>query len=111
MGDPWDEDGLKRKPASKAGGDGVLARLVRWRHYNVVFGLVMPVVCFALEFVLLPALGWLPGLVFFHRYRVFGYGVVALELIALAVWLRFGDRLGRASAGLAGVLLAGSLFA
>jgi hypothetical protein len=98
--------------ATGRGGDGtILSRLSRWRHYSVAFGLVMPVVCFALEFVLLPALGWLPGLIFFHRFRLFGYGVVALELITLGTWLRFGPRLGRASAGFAGVLLAGSLFA
>jgi hypothetical protein len=89
----------------------IVSRLVRWRHYEVGMGLVMPVICFALEPLLLPALGWLPGLIFFHRYRIFGYGVVALELVALAVWLRYGDRLGRWSAGFAGVLLAGALFA
>src|SRR3954453_15124629 len=107
----WDlEDvGVKAKP--QVGGWPIISGLIRWRHYTVAFGLVMPVVCFALEFILLPALGWLPGLIFFHRYRLFGYGVVALELLTLAVWLRFGDRLGRASAGFAGVLLAGSLFA
>lgn len=90
---------------------GRLARLSQWRYYSVVFGLVMPVVCFGLEFVLLPALGWLPGLVFFHRFRVFGYGVVLLELITLATWLRFRLRLGRASAAISGVLLAGAMFA
>lgn len=95
----------------KADRPSLLGRLVAWRHYTVTFGLVMPVACFALEFVLLPALGWLPGLVFFHRFRLFGYGVVALELITLALWLAIGPRLGRASAAVAGVLLAGALFA
>jgi hypothetical protein len=99
------------KGGQRAGGWPIVSRLIRWRHYDVTFGLIMPVVCFALEFVLLPALGWLPGLIFFHRYRLFGYGVVALELAVLTVWLRSGDRLGRWSAALAGVLLAGSLFA
>lgn len=103
-------------PKAKAGAKGeqsggLIARLTRWKHYSVTFGLVMPVACFALEFVLLPILGWLPGLIFFHRFRLFGYGVVAMELIALAVWLRCGPRVGRWSAGFAGVLLAGSLFA
>ena len=111
MNQSWDDEdgGAKAKP--QAGDWPIIARIVRWRHYSVAFGLVMPVVCFALEFVLLPALGWLPGLVFFHRYRLFGYGVVALELAALAIWLRLGPRLGFLSAGFAGVLLAGSLFA
>jgi len=89
----------------------ILSRLARWKHYDVAFGLVLPVACFALEFVLLPALGWLPGLIFFHRYRLFGYGVVVLELATLAVWLRFGSRVGRWGAMVAGVLFAGSLFA
>ncbi len=101
--------GAKAKP--QADDWRIISRIVRWKYYSVAFGLVMPVVCFALEFVLLPALGWLPGLVFFHRYRLFGYGVVALELIALAIWLGLGHRLTFLSAGFAGVLLAGSLFA
>lgn len=94
----------------KAGNPGCLASITRWRHYSVTFGLILPVICFALEFVLLPALGWLPGLVFFHRFRIFGYGVVGLELVTLATWLKFGPRLGRWSAGFAGVMLAGSMF-
>jgi hypothetical protein len=107
----WDagEAGSKVSPR---GGDGTApSPMSRGRGYDVAFGLVLPVACFALEFVLLPALGWLPGLVFFHRYRLFGYGVVALELAALATWLGLGSRLGRWSAMVAGVLLAGSLFA
>ncbi len=123
--DRTDHDPMEQQPTKEKGSDSgevgtkavapardwpIISALIRWRHYEVVFGLVMPVVCFALEFVLLPALGWLPGLVFFHRFRLFGYGVVALELITLAAWLWFGDRLGRWSALFAGVLLAGSLF-
>src|SRR4051812_31384227 len=73
----------------------VISQLVRWRYYDVAFGLALPVACFALEFVLLPALGWLPGLVFFHRFRLFGYGVVAFELATLTAWLGLGPRLGR----------------
>jgi hypothetical protein len=107
----WDGEGIGAKAKPKAGGGGILARLARWRYYDVTFGLVMPVTCFALEFVLLPGLGWLPGLIFFHRFRLFGYGIVALELVTLAVWLRYNGPLGRWSAGVAGVLLSGSLFA
>jgi hypothetical protein len=107
----WDADEVGSKAGPRPGGWPVVSRLVRWRHSDVAFGLALPVACFALEFVLLPALGWLPGLVFFHRYRLFGYGVVAFELATLAVWLGLGPRLGRWSAMVAGVLLAGSLFA
>src|SRR5918993_1034882 len=107
----WDAEEVGSKTNARAGGWPVVSRLVRWRHYDVTFGLALPVACFALESVLLPALGWLPGLVFFHRYRLFGYGVVAFELATLAAWLRLGPRLGRWNAMVAGVLLAGSLFA
>ena len=93
-----DAEAMGSKASPRARHRTVVSRLVQWGHYDVAFGLVLPVACFALEFVLLPALGWLPGLVFFHRYRLFGYGVVALELIALAAWLRLGPRLGRWSA-------------
>jgi hypothetical protein len=107
----WDAGEVGSKGDHRPGGWPVISRLVRWRHYDVAFGLALPVACFALEFVLLPALGWLPGLVFFHRYRLFSYGVVAFELATLAAWLGLGPRLGRWSALVAGVLLAGSLFA
>ena len=101
----------KAKGDLPEGGRSIFAKLSRWRHYDVAFGVVLPVACFALEFVLLPVLGWLPGLIFFHRFRVFGYGVVTLEILVLACWLGFGGRLGRWNAGVAGVLLAGALFA
>jgi hypothetical protein len=107
----WDGEEQSKKAGLKGDRPGLLARIARWRYYSVTFGVLLPVACFALEFVLLPALGWLPGLVFFHRYCVFSYGVVALELITMATWLRFHDRIGRLSAEFAGVLLAGSLFA
>lgn len=107
----WDAEEVGSKSSPRAGGWPVVSRLVRWRYYDVAFGLALPVACFALEFVLLPALGWLPGLIFFHRYRLFGYGVVAFELATLAAWLGLGPRLGRWNAMVAGVLLAGSLFA
>jgi hypothetical protein len=108
---PTGVEDMGTKAIGRGGDRTIFERLSGWRHYSVVFGLVMPVVCFALEFVLLPALGWVPGLIFFHRFRLFGYGVIVLELITLGIWLRFGPRLGRASAGFAGVLLAGALFA
>jgi hypothetical protein len=110
MEEPWDSEdvGAKAKPQANW---PIISRMLRWRYYSIAFGLVMPVACFGLEFVLLPALGWLPGLVFFHRYCLFGYGVVAVELVALAIWLGLGHRLRCLSAGFAGVLLAGSLFA
>jgi len=93
MNESWDCEDVGAKEKPQAGDWPIISRVVRWRYYSVAFGLVMPVVCFALEFVLLPALGWLPGLVFFHRYRLFGYGVVALGLVALAIWLKLGHRL------------------
>jgi hypothetical protein len=107
----WDAEDVGAKASPRVRDWPVVSRLIRWKHYDVAFGLALPVACFALEFVLLPALGWLPGLVFFHRYRLFGYGVVAFELVTLAAWLGLGSRLGRWGAMVAGVLLAGSLFA
>jgi hypothetical protein len=66
MNESWDGEDIAARASPKSGQGGFPSGLVRWRYYDVAFGLVMPVVCFGLEFVLLPALGWLPGLVFFH---------------------------------------------
>ena len=43
--------------------------------------------------------------------HLFGYGFVALELLALAIWLPRRARPGHSTALFAGVVLAGSLFA
>src|SRR5262249_29874012 len=58
----WDSEGAG--PGTKPGAKGwpLVARIARWERYDVAFGLALPVACFAPEFVLPPALGWLPGL-------------------------------------------------
>jgi hypothetical protein len=99
MNESWDGEEIVAKASPKSSQGGFLSRLVGWRHYNIAFGLVMPVVCFGLEFVLLPALGWLPGLIFFHRYRLEGNDQTsraAVERLRPYRWVADFDPLRRA---------------
>jgi hypothetical protein len=80
--------------------------------FSVLMGIIAPIVCLALQPVLLPGDRFvLPGLGFINAHRLFGYGVIGLEILALSAWLACGDRLGVWCGPLSGVLFAGALFA
>ena len=44
----WDAGEVGSKARSRPREWPVISRLVRWRHYDVAFGLALPVACFAL---------------------------------------------------------------
>jgi hypothetical protein len=95
-------------PSTTTGPRGSLGSTI----FSVLMGIVAPIVCLALQPVLLPGDRFLlPGLGFINAYRLFGYGVIGLEILALSVWIAFGDRLGVWCGPLSGVLFAGALFA
>jgi hypothetical protein len=80
---------------------------------SILGGIVAPIACFALQPLLfLPgAPPVVPPLEFINVFWLFGYGVIGLEMLALAVWLAIGNRLGAWNGLFAGVLFAGALFA
>ncbi len=78
--------------------------------YAVGAGIFAPYVCLALQPVLLPGDLTLPGLQFINVFWIFGYGIIGLEMLVLAVWLALKDRLGAWNAPIAGILFVGGLF-
>jgi hypothetical protein len=63
--------------------------------FSVTFGIIAPIVCFALKPVLLPGDDFeLPGLRFISIFWIFGYGIIGLGIATLALWLWRGSQLG-----------------
>jgi len=80
--------------------------------FSVAFGIIAPIVCFALKPVLLPGDAFeLPGLRFISIFWIFGYGVIGLGIATLTLWLWCGPRLGAWCGIVSGDLLACALFA
>ncbi|MDT7604028.1 MAG: hypothetical protein QOF61_2025 [Acidobacteriota bacterium] len=76
--------------------------------FDVVFGVILPVLCFIFDPVVFR--GGLHDAPLLGRYRLFAYGVSALGIVALVLWLAAGDRVREWGGMLGGVLLAGALF-
>jgi hypothetical protein len=78
----------------------------------IASGIVGPIVCFGVKWESFgDSLNWLPGLGFICYKPVFGYGIIGLEIATLALWLWCGDRLGRLTGGVTGILYFGAVFA
>jgi len=75
--------------------------------FDVLFGLLAPVLCFYFDPIVFQ--GGMLGEPLFSSYQVFAYSVTAIEVTVLLLWL-LGRRLGSVSALLAGFLIAGSVF-
>jgi hypothetical protein len=78
------------------------------RIFDVLFGMVVPVLLLFFDPIVFHS-GNCPGMA--TGFAMFVYSAVALGIIALAVWLVAGSRLGGWAALLAGSLLTGGLFA
>jgi hypothetical protein len=80
--------------------------------FAISAGIVAPIVCLALQQVILSGEEFqMPGLRFINVFWLFGYGVIGLEMAVLALRLAFGTKLGSWNGPIAGVLLVGALFA
>jgi hypothetical protein len=79
------------------------------RHFDVAFGLVLPVLCFVFDPVVFKG-RLFDGPAFYQSFQFYTYTLSAMELVALAAWLfKFGVG-GRPPAALGGMLLAGGVF-
>lgn len=105
-----DDPEFARSPRPKGPRDS-RTRILDSTGVAILFGIVGPIVCFALKPAVSRDVDDLPGLRFIDFFWVFGYGFLGLEMGTLALWLWRGDRLGAWSGLVAGALAAGALFA
>lgn len=94
--------GLSLKTAASRVGD---------KASTLLWGIAAPITCFALDWAmgLSDFLG--PPLVLYKLYRVFCFGLIGLELLALLIWIFFGSKQRIEAAFLSGVLLMGGIAA
>ena len=79
------------------------------RRFDVLFGVVMPVLCFVFDPIVFKGeFAGEGGL--FQRYQSYAYTISALEMVALCTLLFSAGRARRRPAALVGVLLAGAAF-
>jgi hypothetical protein len=76
--------------------------------FDVVFGVIAPILCFYFDPIVFK--GALVEQSSLQSYQLFAYGVTAVEVSVLAVWLLFGTRLGGWSRLVGGVLISGAVF-
>jgi hypothetical protein len=76
----------------------------RQRKFDWVFGVGLPLVCFAADpFVFADENALL------YRYKIFAYVLSIASIMAMAAWLLWGQRLGELRPYLGGLFLAGSV--
>ncbi len=83
----------------------------RQRVFDVIFGLVMPVVCMIFDPIVFKGSGPIWGEGMLGELRWFAYTGLAVELIALGIWLQYGEQLGRCRDVVGGILLGGAVVA
>jgi hypothetical protein len=76
--------------------------------FDVTVGMILPVLC--LVFDPLVFRGGLMGRPMLGDYQFFAYGLIAIEIVALGVWLAMGRRAGEWCGVLGGVMIAGAAF-
>jgi hypothetical protein len=85
-------------------GEATLAQVI----FDITIGMVLPILC--LMFDPLVFRSGISGRPLAGRFQLFAYGFIAIEIIALAVWLCVGSRAGEWRGVLAGIMLAGAIF-
>jgi hypothetical protein len=76
--------------------------------FDITIGIVLPILC--LVFDPLVFRNGLYGAPLAGQIQLFAYAFIAIQIIALAVWLGVGSRAGEWCGVLAGIMLAGALF-
>lgn len=85
-------------------GEATLAQVI----FDITIGIVLPILC--LVFDPLVFRNGIHGAPLAGRFLFFAYGFIAIQIIALAVWLSLGSRAGEWCGVLSGIMLAGALF-
>jgi hypothetical protein len=76
--------------------------------FDITIGIVLPILC--LVFDPLVFRSGILGAPMAGQFQLFAYAFIAIEIIALAVWLCVGARAGEWCGVLAGIMFAGALF-
>lgn len=77
--------------------------------FDVSVGIILPVVCLALDPLVFRDGGWGFGPLL-GAFKLLAYAFIALEIAALAAWLALGGRAGVWCGALGGAMTAGALF-
>jgi hypothetical protein len=78
------------------------------RIFDVLFGVVAPVLCFAFDPIVFKSTGFGGGLV--PEYQPYAYMVSGIEMLLLLIWIFCGRQLQPRARLLGGMLIAGALF-
>ncbi|HJR07753.1 MAG TPA: hypothetical protein VJ842_10870 [Pyrinomonadaceae bacterium] len=76
--------------------------------FDITVGMVVPVLCLMFDPIVFR--GGVFGQPLAARFQLFAYSVIAVEIVALGVWLAIGKRAGEWCGVLFGIMLAGALF-
>ena len=76
--------------------------------FDVTVGMILPVMCLVFDPIVFR--GGFFGPPVLGGFQFFAYGLIAIEIMALGVWLAAGGRTGEGCGVLGGVMLAGALF-
>jgi len=78
--------------------------------FDVVFGAILPVICFLFDPIVFKGSTPFGGEPLAGKYQFFTYLLSAIEIAALLIWLKFGRPLKSFSGPISGVLIGGGLF-
>lgn len=84
--------------------EATLAQII----FDVTVGMILPILCLVFDPIVFRRNGF--GAPVFSSFQFFAYGLIALEVIALGVWLAAGERAGEWCGVLGGMMLAGACF-
>jgi hypothetical protein len=76
--------------------------------FDITVGMAMPILCLVFDPIVFRAGGF--GQPLAARFQLLAYSIIAIEIVALAVWLALGKRTGEWCGVLCGIMLAGALF-
>ena len=78
--------------------------------FDVIVGIILPLLCLIFDPIVFRGGFRGEGGGILKNFQLFAYTVIGLEVLTLAVWLIWGQRVGAWASAIAGILLAGSLF-
>ncbi|HZH31395.1 MAG TPA: hypothetical protein VEY11_11590 [Pyrinomonadaceae bacterium] len=84
--------------------EATLAQII----FDVTVGMILPILCLVFDPIVFRGGEFGPPML--ESYRFFAYGLIAIEIVALGMWLGAGARAGEWCGVLGGVMLAGAFF-